>query len=67
MPGDIKERWLKQQKKAQQLWISFRDADAEIVEYDWYGGSGVSAARLGWKQYLTEHRIKELKERYDIE
>lgn len=64
---EIKNEWIEQQRKAQRIWIEFRDADAEVVEYDWLGGSGMGLAKTGWKQLLTEHRIKELKERYSIE
>lgn len=67
MSSDLKSKWLEQQKIAQRAWIKFRDEDSKVVEYDWYGGTGMGAAKLGWKIKLTEERIQHLKERYIID
>lgn len=67
MPPEIKKAWIEQQRRAQRAWIEFRDADATVVEYSWHGGSGMPAAQWGWKQKLTEKRIDDLKEQYQIQ
>lgn len=63
---EVKKAWVEQQKKAQRIWVRFRDADAKVVEYDWIGGSGMGLAKIGWKQGLTQKRIEDLKSRYSI-
>lgn len=56
--------WKEQQRKAQRLWIRFRDEDCAIIDYTWMGGTGLSSAMAGCKQLLTEQRIESLKANY---
>jgi len=65
-PADVKKRWREQQTAAQRAWEVFRDADAEVVEFVWWGGSGVGLAICDLKCRLTRQRIDELKARYDV-
>lgn len=65
-PENLKKEWVEQQRIAQRAWLKFRDEDSKVIEYSWYGGSGMGAAKLGWKQMLTEKRINDLKEQYSI-
>lgn len=62
----VRAKWIEQQRAAQQAWIKFRDADAEVIEYSWYGGHGLPLAKIGWQQKLTEERTAHLREQYHI-
>jgi uncharacterized protein YecT (DUF1311 family) len=64
LPAKIKADFVEQQRKAQRAWIEFRNEDARVAQYDWWGGSGAGAAEIGWKQTLTENRILQLRDRY---
>ena len=48
--------------KAEQAWISFRDAEADFEASDWIGGSGWPMIYYASLSNLTEKRTAELKE-----
>lgn len=58
--------WRKSLQDAQRRWIAFRDADCDgVVPFEWFGGTGATAAVLGCKSAKTEARTKELSDRAD--
>jgi uncharacterized protein YecT (DUF1311 family) len=62
-PGPRAE-WRKALQDAQRKWIAYRDADCDgALAFEWYGGTGASAAVLGCKHEMTLARTKQLKER----
>jgi len=65
-PADVKKRWREQQAVAQRAWEVFRDADAKVLEFVWWGGSGMGPATCDLACRLTRQRIDELKTRYGI-
>lgn len=63
-PSSVRAEWRKALQDSQRKWIAFRDADCDgAVAFEWYGGTGATAAVLGCKQQKTEARTKELRER----
>lgn len=53
-------------KKAQRIWIQFRDADAEFSADRNRGGTFAGVAQIGTLGDLTRQRIKELKVQLEI-
>ena len=49
-------------KKAQRIWITYRDAHCDTVGYEAVGGTMQGMLILGCKAEMTNTRIKELKE-----
>jgi uncharacterized protein YecT (DUF1311 family) len=64
LDAKVRAEWRKTLQDAQRKWIAFRDADCKgAMAYEWYGGTGATAAVLGCMTGLTEARTKELRER----
>jgi uncharacterized protein YecT (DUF1311 family) len=64
LDAKVRAGWRKTLQDAQRKWIAFRDADCKgAMAYEWYGGTGATAAVLGCMTALTEARTKELQER----
>jgi uncharacterized protein YecT (DUF1311 family) len=64
MEAAPRAEWRKAVQEAQRRWIAFRDADCDgAVAFEWYGGTGATAAVLACKRAMTEARTKELRER----
>ncbi len=60
--------WKDALKAAQRAWVAFKEKDCgELIGYEWYGGTGSTSASLGCMIQKTETRIKELKERYEVQ
>ena len=60
--------WKEALKTAQRAWVDFKEKDCgELIGYEWYGGTGATSASLGCMIQKTGARIKELKERYEVE
>jgi uncharacterized protein YecT (DUF1311 family) len=66
LSDQLRDEWIKQQEIAQRAWVEFRDKDAKVVEYDWFGGSGMGAAKSAYLRQLTEERISNLRARYEL-
>ncbi len=59
------EVWEEKFRAAQRAWIAFRDADCqELVQIEWYGGSGAGHAIASCLTNLTAARTDDLRERY---
>ena len=67
VPADKRKEWKEKLRDAQRDWITFKEKDCEIVYYEWWLGSGATAAALGCLISKTETRTEELKERYAVE
>jgi len=68
MPAETRQQWKNQLREAQRHWIAFKETDClEVVAYEWWQGSGATAATLGCMIEKTESRTNALKERYGIE
>ena len=68
MPAETRQRWKNQLRQAQRHWIAFKETDClEVVAYEWWQGSGATAATLGCMIEKTETRTNALKERYGIQ
>ncbi len=65
IPADAKADWRKALVEAQRRWIAFRDAECIVTGFEWYGGSGRSAAELSCKTGLTDARTKQLRAHTD--
>ena len=64
-PAD-REKWRESLRKAQRLWVSFRDADCrDPITYEWWGGTGTTGAILGCLVEKTRARTKDLQTRYE--
>lgn len=48
-------------KKAQRIWIQYRDAHCDTVGYEAQGGTILGSLLMDCKKEMTEGRIKELK------
>lgn len=60
--------WKDALKAAQRAWVAFKEKDCgELIGYEWYGGTGSTSASLGCMIQKTETRMKELKERYEVQ
>lgn len=60
--------WEKAMREGQRAWVAFRDADCKgAVPMEWSGGSGTSAAVTGCMTEKTNARVKELRERYELD
>lgn len=60
--------WKDALKAAQRAWVDFKEKDCgELIGYEWYGGTGAGSASYGCLIQKTETRIKELKERYEVQ
>jgi uncharacterized protein YecT (DUF1311 family) len=64
MPGDAIRDWKAAIVAAQNAWISFKENDCNMVEYEWWGGSGASLAQIGCVYHRTADRVADLKQRY---
>lgn len=65
MPAEQRRQWAAELKEAQRRWIAFRDQDCgEVVGYEWFGGTGMTAAMFACKLQKTETRTQELVDRY---
>lgn len=60
VPPDARRDWRKALIEAQRRWIAYRDAECELVGFEWYGGTGRSNATLDCARNLTEARTKTL-------
>ncbi len=68
MPAETRQQWKNQLREAQRNWIAFKETDClEVVAYEWWQGTGATAATLGCMIEKTETRTNALKERYGIE
>lgn len=66
--ADRRKTWKDTLKTAQKAWIDFKDKDCgELIYLEWYGGTGAASASYGCLIQKTETRIKELKERYEVQ
>ena len=65
VPPDGRRDWRKALVEAQRRWIAYRDAECELVGFEWYGGTGRSGAMLDCARELTEARTKALKRHAD--
>ena len=64
MDPKVRREWQRVFRDAQRKWLAFRDADCNgAVAYEWFGGTGVTAAILGCKTEKTVARAKELRDR----
>ena len=60
-----RDAWKKELREAQRAWVQFKEHDCNgAVLYEWWGGSGASAAISSCLLSKTEARTKDLKERY---
>lgn len=60
-----RDAWKKELREAQRAWVQFKEHDCNgAVRYEWWGGSGASAAITSCLLSKTEARTKDLKERY---
>jgi uncharacterized protein YecT (DUF1311 family) len=65
VPAEAKGKWRGALRDAQRGWIAFRDADCKgAVPFEWFGGTGATAAALDCMLEKTRARTKELTERY---
>ena len=68
MEADRLKTWKDTLKAAQKAWIAFKEKDCgELIYLEWYGGTGAASASYGCLIQKTETRIKELKERYEVQ
>lgn len=68
MPAETRQEWKNQLREAQRHWIAFKETDCQqVVYYEWWQGSGASAASLGCLIEKTDAHANALKERYAIE
>ena len=66
--ADRLKTWKDTLKAAQKAWIDFKEKDCgELIYLEWYGGTGAASASYGCLIQKTETRIKELKERYEVQ
>jgi uncharacterized protein YecT (DUF1311 family) len=66
--ADRLKTWKDTLKAAQKAWIAFKEKDCgELIYLEWYGGTGAASASHGCLIQKTETRIKELKERYEVQ
>ena len=65
VPPDAQRDWRKALVEAQRRWIAYRDAECELTGFEWYGGTGRSAATLDCARELTESRTKSLRRHAD--
>lgn len=66
--ADRLKAWKEALKSAQRAWVAYKEKDCgELIGYEWYGGTGATSASLGCMIQKTETRIKELKERYEVQ
>lgn len=66
--GEGGKSWKESLKSAQKAWIDFKEKDCgELIYLEWYGGTGAASASYGCLIQKTETRIKELKERYEVQ
>ena len=67
MPARTRRDWKEMLREAQRNWIAFKEKDCDLLQLEWWQGSGANAASLGCLITKTETRTDELKERYAIE
>ncbi len=67
MPARTRRAWQQLLREAQRNWVAFKEKDCDLLQLEWWQGSGASAARLGCLISKTESRTDELKERYAVE
>lgn len=68
VPPAERPRWEQTLREAQRAWIAYRDADCRgLIRYEWWGGSGASAAESGCLYDRTVERTNELKARYHVQ
>lgn len=65
VPAEGQREWRRALVEPQRRWIAYRDAECELTGFQWYGGTGRSAAILSCAQVLTEARTKELRRHAD--
>lgn len=66
--ADRRKQWKDTLKAAQKAWIDFKEKDCnELIYLEWGGGTGAASASYGCMLSKTEARIKELKERYEVQ
>lgn len=58
------DEWIKQIRRSQDAWKSFRDQDQLVAGFYWRGG-GTGRAQTDWATKLTLQRIKDLEKRYN--
>ena len=67
MPARTRRDWKQLLLEAQRHWITFKEKDCDLLQLEWWQGSGATAAMLGCLISKTETRTNELKERYAVE
>lgn len=66
-PAD-RAAWTQSLRAAQRAWVTFKEADCkDAVGYEWFGGTGATAAVLSCLIDKTRLRTAELKARYAVE
>lgn len=66
-PYDAKH-WEAALRASQRAWVQFRDADCKgLVPMGWSGGTGTTGEVLGCMTEKTEARVKELKDRFELQ
>ena len=67
MPARTRRDWKQLLLEAQRNWIAYKEKDCDLLQLEWWQGSGANAAMLGCLISKTETRTQELKERYAVE
>jgi uncharacterized protein YecT (DUF1311 family) len=59
------DAWEKSIREAQRAWVRFKELDCNVVEHEWFGGTGMGAAKWDCLRRVTRARIEELGHRYN--
>ncbi len=65
VPEEARAEWRKALIEAQRRWIAFRDGECAVTGFEWYGGTGRTAAELTCQTELTDARTKQLRAHAD--
>jgi uncharacterized protein YecT (DUF1311 family) len=65
LTAEQRNQWKDALRRAQRAWIAFRDVDCgEMIGWEWYGGTGRSAAELTCQVERTRARTADFRQRY---
>ena len=57
IPKDGREEWKRDLDKARYRWLTFRDAECDLIFYQWWCGSGAENAMTACQVQMTTERV----------
>ncbi|GEM_PF-6673394 len=67
LPEEKRRQWRQIQLNANQAWRTALEAQLKTMECQWYGGSGMMAARSWHENEMIKERIRRLQQMFELQ